>query len=79
MRFVGTPGVLEIFVTIEREIAQIESSVQLNSQTTAAAKAESEDERIFNCINFCPLTSLVFNDEPLLSIGFICDNIVCLD
>lgn len=34
MRFVSTPEVLERFVTIEKEIVQIESSVQLNEAAT---------------------------------------------
>ncbi|KAA8523865.1 hypothetical protein F0562_010288 [Nyssa sinensis] len=40
VRFVGTPEVLERFVTIEREISQIESSVQSNDYTTVATETE---------------------------------------
>ncbi|XP_042519050.1 COP1-interacting protein 7-like [Macadamia integrifolia] len=42
VRFVSTPEVLERFVTIEREILQIETSVQPNelSNSTAAGQAE---------------------------------------
>ncbi|KAF8409314.1 hypothetical protein HHK36_005388 [Tetracentron sinense] len=42
VRFISTPEVLERFVTIEREISQIESSVQSNelSNTTVAAQTE---------------------------------------
>ena len=34
MKFVSTPEVLERFVTIEKEIVQIEGSVQLNETQT---------------------------------------------
>uniref|UniRef100_A0A5B7BGE5 COP1-interacting protein 7 n=1 Tax=Davidia involucrata TaxID=16924 RepID=A0A5B7BGE5_DAVIN len=40
VRFVSTPEVLERFVTIEREIAQIESSVHSNDYTTVAIETE---------------------------------------
>ena len=34
MKFVSTPEVLERFVTIEKEIVQIEGSIQLNETET---------------------------------------------
>ncbi|PSS16202.1 Dentin sialoprotein [Actinidia chinensis var. chinensis] len=40
VRFVNTPEVLERFVTLEREITQIESSIQSNAQTVNAAETE---------------------------------------
>lgn len=40
MRFVNTPEVLERFVTIEREIEQIDSSIQSNEQSDVATEAE---------------------------------------
>ncbi|KAK3037915.1 hypothetical protein RJ639_031806, partial [Escallonia herrerae] len=40
VRFVNTPEVLERFVTIEKEIAQIESSVQTVGQTAGATETE---------------------------------------
>ncbi|KAJ4977045.1 hypothetical protein NE237_002151 [Protea cynaroides] len=47
VRFVSTPEVLERFVTIEREILQIDSSVQSNelSNPTAAGQAEEGNVR----------------------------------
>lgn len=41
MRFVSTPEVLERFVTIETEIAQIESSVQSAGQLNGTTETES--------------------------------------
>ncbi|GFZ04822.1 COP1-interacting protein 7 [Actinidia rufa] len=38
--FVNTPEVLERFVTLEREIAQLESSIQSHTQTVNAAETE---------------------------------------
>lgn len=40
MRFVNTPEVLERFVKIEREIEQIDSSIQSNEQSDVATEAE---------------------------------------
>lgn len=40
VKFVNTPEILERFVTIEREIAQIENSIQSNEQTNRATEAE---------------------------------------
>lgn len=40
MRFVSTPEVLERFVTIEREITQIEDSILLNEQANGQTEAE---------------------------------------
>ncbi|XP_031120255.1 COP1-interacting protein 7-like isoform X3 [Ipomoea triloba] len=42
VKFVSSPEVLERFVTIEREIVQIESSVQPNEQPSVASEAEVE-------------------------------------
>ncbi|XP_019154179.1 PREDICTED: uncharacterized protein LOC109150649 isoform X2 [Ipomoea nil] len=42
VKFVSSPEVLERFVSIEREIAQIESSVQPNEQPSVASEAEVE-------------------------------------
>ncbi|XAR56565.1 hypothetical protein NMG60_11037104 [Bertholletia excelsa] len=44
VRFVSTPEVLERFVTTEREITQIESSVQSNEHSVATTEAEAIDE-----------------------------------
>ncbi|CAI9088552.1 OLC1v1022903C1 [Oldenlandia corymbosa var. corymbosa] len=41
VRFVSTPEVLERFVTIEREITQIEDSIQSNEQAEAEGNASS--------------------------------------
>lgn len=39
MRFVSTPEILERFVTVEKEIVQIENSIQSN-ETAAATEGE---------------------------------------
>ncbi|KAH7512514.1 hypothetical protein FEM48_Zijuj12G0098700 [Ziziphus jujuba var. spinosa] len=43
VRFVTTPELLERFVTIEKEIVQIENSIQSNELTSSAIEAESGD------------------------------------
>lgn len=45
MRFVSTPEVLERFVTIEREIMQIESSIQANELSNTAVVTDKEGLR----------------------------------
>lgn len=40
VRFVTTPELLERFVTIEKEIVQIENSIQSNELTSSAIEAE---------------------------------------
>ena len=42
MRFVSTPEVLERFVTIEREITQIEDSILLNEQANGQIDADGK-------------------------------------
>ncbi|XP_057967706.1 COP1-interacting protein 7-like isoform X3 [Malania oleifera] len=42
VRFVSTPEVLERFVTIEREIEQIENSVQSNGLSNTVVPADTE-------------------------------------
>ncbi|KAJ7968506.1 COP1-interacting protein [Quillaja saponaria] len=49
VRFVSTPAVLERFVSIEREILQIESSVEANDLSKSNATV---DEGIFRSYNF---------------------------
>ncbi|KAL2476103.1 COP1-interacting protein 7 [Abeliophyllum distichum] len=59
VRFVNTPEILERFVTIEREIEQIDSSIQSNEHSDVATEAEgnvSAAEK--NPINLAPLSKL---------------------
>lgn len=39
MRFVNTPAIIERFATLEKEILQIENSIQANEIANAAADA----------------------------------------
>lgn len=48
MRFVNSPEVLERFVTIEREISQIESSIQSNEHAAVTSETEGIDEDDFS-------------------------------
>lgn len=48
MRFVNSPEVLERFVTIEREISQIESSIQSNEHAAVTSETEGMDEDDFS-------------------------------
>lgn len=43
VRFVSTPEVLERFVTIEKEIVQIEDSIQSSERSNLVADAEGMD------------------------------------
>lgn len=42
VRFVTTPELLERFVTIEKEIVQIENSIHSNESTSTAGAIEAE-------------------------------------
>lgn len=42
VRFVSTPEVLERFVTVEREIEQIENSIQENESNAAVGTTEAD-------------------------------------
>lgn len=53
MKFVNTPEILERFVTIEREIAQIENSIQSNEQTNGATDAQGTGNKPY--IAICPV------------------------
>lgn len=46
VRFVSTPEVLERFVTIEREIAQLENSIKSYDASNAADGAENEGNEL---------------------------------
>lgn len=66
MRFVSTPAVLERFVSIEREILQIESSVQFEEGLANFA---------FFCIGFCSI--LVLGNTKLKFILGSYDELKC--
>lgn len=46
VRFVSTPEVLERFVTIEKEIVQIEGSIQSSDKSNLVEEAEGMDGKI---------------------------------
>ncbi|TYH92321.1 hypothetical protein ES332_A13G174400v1 [Gossypium tomentosum] len=62
VRFVSTPEVLERFVTVEREIEQIENSIQSNEAANAAGATETM------VISFIEFYVLEFNLVIVLSI-----------
>lgn len=43
VRFISTPEVLERFVTIEKEIVQIEGSIQSSERSNLVAETEGMD------------------------------------
>lgn len=53
MRFVSTPEVLERFVTVEREIEQIENSIQSNEAANAAGATETDGMFCLNLFFSC--------------------------
>ena len=48
MRFVSTPEVLERFVTIEREIVQIESSIQTSENNSLGMEPEGMNWKLLS-------------------------------